>query len=109
MASRSPVQVRRSPKAGEVVEVRIIIGHPMESGQRRNDTGRAHPAQPGQQACVCTYDGGVVFDADIGTGVAANPLFVFWMRATRSGDLRFDWVDDDGVTGDATHALTVVG
>lgn len=107
MASR--VQCKPAqPKAGEVVEVRIIIGHPMESGQRRNDQGERIRRNLVNKL-RCTYDGGVVFDADIGTGIAANPLFVFWMRATRSGDLRFDWVDDDGVTGDATHALTVVG
>lgn len=95
------------PRAGEIVEVRIIIGHPMESGQRRNDQGERIRRNLVNRL-RCTYDGAVVFDADIGTGIAANPLFVFWMRATRTGDLRFDWVDDDGVTGDATHALTVV-
>ena len=96
------------PRAGEVVEVRIIIGHPMESGQRRNDQGERIRRNLINKL-RCAYDGAVVFDADIGTGIAANPLFVFWMRATRSGDLRFDWVDDDGVTGAATYALTVVG
>ncbi len=107
MSSR--VQCRPAqPRSGEVVEVRIIIGHPMESGQRRNDQGERIRRNLINKL-RCTYDGAVVFDADIGTGIAANPLFVFWMRATRSGDLRFDWVDDDGVTGDAVHALTVVG
>lgn len=107
MASRIQCKPAQ-PKAGEVVEVRIIIGHPMESGQRRNDQGERIRRNLINKL-RCSYDGAVVFDADIGTGIAANPLFVFWMRATRSGDLRFDWVDDDGVAGDATHALTVVG
>lgn len=107
MASRIQCKPAQ-PKAGEVVEVRIIIGHPMESGQRRNDQGERIRRNLINKLS-CTYDGAVVFDADIGTGIAANPLFVFWMRATRTGELRFDWVDDDGVKGDATHALTVVG
>jgi sulfur-oxidizing protein SoxZ len=105
MAAR--IQCRPAePAAGEVVEVRIIIGHPMESGQRRNDIGERIRRNVINHI-TCRYDGATVFEADIGTGVAANPLFTFWMRATRSAELRFDWVDDDGVTGEATHSLTV--
>jgi sulfur-oxidizing protein SoxZ len=107
MAAR--IQCRPAqPKAGDLVEVRIIIGHPMESGQRRNDVGERIRRNVINRI-RCTYDGATVFDADIGTGIAANPLFVFWARATRSGELRFDWVDDDGVTGEAVQAPMVIG
>jgi sulfur-oxidizing protein SoxZ len=104
MAAR--IQCRPAqPAVGEVVEVRIIIGHPMESGQRRNDVGE-RIRQNVVNRLTARYDDAVVFDAEIGTGIAANPVVVFWMRATRSAELRFDWIDDDGMRGEA--ALTLV-
>ena len=94
------------PRAGEVVEVRIIIGHPMESGQRRDDQGRRIQRNIINKL-VCRYEGAEVFRVDIGTGIAANPYFIFYLRAGRSGDLVFDWVDDDGVTGNQQLAMVV--
>lgn len=97
-----PAQVR----PGDVVEVRLIIGHPMESGQRRNDQGERIRRNVINRL-TARYDGQVVFSADIGTGIAANPLFAFPIRARRSGAITFEWVDDDGVRGDAAADLVV--
>jgi sulfur-oxidizing protein SoxZ len=103
------IQVKPAqPRAGEVMEVRIIIAHIMESGQRRDDVGNRIQRNIINRL-TCRYDGREVFNARIGSGIAANPYFMFLVRATRSGELVFDWVDDDGETGSETFAITVTG
>jgi sulfur-oxidizing protein SoxZ len=94
------------PRTGEVIEVRIIIGHPMESGQRRDDAG-VRIQRNIITNLTCRYDDAEVFRAELGTGIAANPYFIFYTRATRSGTLAFEWVDDDGVRGAQQLAITV--
>src|SRR2546429_4512374 len=97
-----PPQARR----GELVEVRIVIQHRMETGFRRAPQGERVPRNA-IHSLACRYRGVEVFRATLSTGIAANPFLRFFLRATQSGDLDFWWLDDDEVQGAAKARLNV--
>lgn len=102
------VQVPRQAKRGEVIEIRIAIQHPMETGFRLDDGGRAI-AKNVVNKFACRYNGVEIFRAEMGSGIAANPFLDFFTVADVSGELEFDWIDDEGRTGSERVALTVTG
>jgi sulfur-oxidizing protein SoxZ len=99
------IQLPREAKRGEVIEVRIVIRHPMETGYRR-DAGERVPRNA-IHSLVCRYNGNEVFRATLSTGIAANPFLRFFLRAQESGELAFWWLDDDEKEGTATARLVV--
>jgi sulfur-oxidizing protein SoxZ len=101
-------RVRVPPKAakGEVIEIRAVITHPMESGQRVNEVGKRVPRKIINRF-VCSYNGVEVFAADWFPAVTANPYLSFHTVATESGTLTFTWVDDDGSVYTASAAIEV--
>jgi len=82
---------------GDVFKVRLLVNHPMDSGFQRNVI----------RHLLCTLNGREVFRVEPTTGVAANPLFEFYLRATESGDMLFRWVDDKAYIGELRHTLVV--
>jgi len=99
---RMPEQARR----GELVEVSILIQHPMETGFRRGLNGE-RVARNTLHSFRCRYSGVDVFRATLSTGIAANPTLRFFFVAADSGDVDFWWLDDDEVEGSAKARLTV--
>jgi sulfur-oxidizing protein SoxZ len=99
------IQLPGNAKRGELVEVRIIIQHPMETGFRRENGERVK--RNAIHSFACRYNGTEVFRATLSTGIAANPYLRFFLRAGESGDLEFWWLDDDDVEGTAKARLTV--
>lgn len=102
------VQVPKQAKRGEVIAIRIAIQHPMETGFRLDDGGRAITKNVVNKF-TCRYNGIEIFRAEMGSGIAANPFLDFFTVAEASGELVFDWIDDEGVTGSERVALTVTG
>lgn len=92
--------------AGQPFEVRVQVRHPMETGYRTDDAGRA-VARNVIRRFTCTYGGEVVFAAQLSSGIAANPYLRFFVTARASGALLFEWVDDAGVRGSERAAVTV--
>jgi len=97
-----PANARR----GEAVEVRISIRHAMETGYRRDEMGKAI-ARNCVRSLTCSYNGTPVFAVRMDSGIAANPYFRFFVTARESGEMFFEWVDDDGVRGSERATLTV--
>src|SRR5438876_5345031 len=97
-----PQQARR----GELVEVRTVIQHPMETGFRRAPQGERVPRNA-IHSLVCRYNGTEVFRATLSTGIAANPFLRFFLRATQSGDRDVWWLDDAEVQVSAKARLSV--
>lgn len=87
----APKQARK----GEVIELKAMIAHDMESGFRRDQFGRKVPRDI-LKHFECVYNGETVFAAEFFPAVAANPLLVFYITATDSGTLEFRWVDQQG-------------
>jgi sulfur-oxidizing protein SoxZ len=98
-----PAKVAR----GEPFEVRILIRHPMETGYRTDDIGKAIPRNV-IRTFACRYNGETVFSARLTSGIAANPYLRFFVTARESGELSFEWVDDDGIRGGDRVAVSVV-
>ena len=92
--------------AGEVIAIRTLISHPMESGFRRDATGQVI-ARDILVRFECRFESELVFAADLAPGTAANPYLSFHFRAERSGRLRFLWRDQAGAETREQHALVV--
>jgi sulfur-oxidizing protein SoxZ len=98
------IQISRGVAAGGVLEVRLLVQHGMETGYRQDDVGK-FIARNIIRNLRCLYNGVQVFDADLSSGISANPYFQFFLRATVSGELVVNWVDDDGVQGEARQRV----
>jgi sulfur-oxidizing protein SoxZ len=100
------VRVPRQAKKGEVIEIRTLISHPMETGRHRDAQGQLIPRHI-IHTFICTYNGAEVFRADWHPAVGANPYLAFYTVATESGRLRFEWIDDDGTVYATEAEITV--
>ena len=100
------IQVPQRARRGEIVDVRIVIQHPMETGFRYDALGRQTPRNV-IHTLTCLYGGAEVFRAEMGAGIAANPFLRFFVRARESGEIECRWVDSENVAGIASAHLTV--
>jgi len=100
------VQLPQTARRGEVISVRIAIQHVMETGFRFDVNGRAIPKNVINTLTV-RYNDAEIFRAEMGSGVAANPLLQFYTVAEASGDFVFEWVDDAGQRGTERATLVV--
>ena len=98
----SPARAKR----GDIIEIKTLFAHPMETGYRVGPTGAAIPRDIINRF-TCTYNGEEVFRADLFPAVAANPFIAFFTVATESGELAFSWTDDDGETQTEVRQITV--
>ena len=102
------VRMPAKAKAGEIIEIRALVEHPMESGFRLDNVGKPIPRHI-VDTFTCTYDGREVFAVRLHPAVSTNPYFVFNLVATRSGDVVFTWKDDQGGVATHTARLEVEG
>ena len=102
------VLVPKQARRGEIIEIRIVIQHVMETGYRRDNFGRAI-AKNVINVLTARYNGATIFSAELGSGIAANPYLQFYTTAMASGEIEFSWVDDAGVRGVERAAINVIG
>lgn len=100
------VRVPRSAKAGETVEIKTLISHPMETGLRRNNAGETIPRQIINRF-TCEFNGAMVIDVSVDPGVSTNPYFEFDATVNESGEFKFSWYDDDGSVYTETASISV--
>ena len=93
-------------KRGEIIEIKTLIAHPMESGYRLDNTGAAIPRDIINHF-VCSYNGDEIFRAELFPAIAANPFIAFSTVATESGELVFAWTDDHGKTQTEVRQIIV--
>jgi sulfur-oxidizing protein SoxZ len=93
-------------KRGEIIEIKTLIAHPMETGYRLDSTGAAVPRHIIDRF-VCTCNGEEIFRAELFPAIAANPFIAFFTIATESGELAFSWTDDHGQTQTEIRQMTV--
>ena len=93
-------------KRGELIELRALIGHVMETGYRRTESGSLVPRDIIRQL-VCSYNGAEVFRADFHPAIAANPLISFTTVATESGRIEFRWTGDNDFSATESAPITV--
>jgi sulfur-oxidizing protein SoxZ len=105
--SSAVVSVPARVKRGEVIELKALVRHAMETGFRRTQLGAVIPRDIIRQF-VCLYNGVEVFRAELHPAVAANPLLTFTTVATESGTLEFRWTGDKGFVVTESAPITVV-
>lgn len=104
--ARALLRVPASAARGEVVEIRTLIQHPMETGFRPGPNGRMEPRDI-IRSFTCHYNNRLVFRATLHPAIAANPFLTFTITATESGILAFTWEGDNGFSQTETRTLTV--
>jgi len=106
MSNLARLRLPDSAKRGDVIEVRLLIQHDMETGFRRDMQGRAVPLNVIQDVRVI-YAGEEVFRAELGSGVSANPYLAFPLRVEAGGEVRAEWVDTTGARGSVSATLNL--
>lgn len=100
------VRAPREAAAGEVVSVRCLINHTMESGQRRDGDGNVIPRSIINRF-TCEFNGENVIDVAMEPAISTNPYFQFEALVNESGTFNFTWYDDDGDIYEETADITV--
>jgi len=106
MAAKPRVKVPKTAAAGEIITIKTLISHKMESGQRKDKQGETIPRKIINKF-TCEFNGALVFSADIDPAVSANPYFEFKARVDESGTFKFTWIDDDGTVTETTKDIAV--
>jgi len=105
--ARALINVPAKAGRGQVIEIKTLISHVMETGYRPDSNGKIVPRDIINKF-VCTYNGVEIFRADLHPAIAANPFISFFTVATESGVLAFTWTDDDGKLFTEKANITVV-
>lgn len=107
MANPTPrVRVPAKATKGEIVEIKTLISHEMESGQRKDAAGQVIPRKIITKF-EAKYNGKPVFSADWQSSVSANPYQSFFVKVDESGTLECSWTDEDGSVYRSTSKITV--
>jgi sulfur-oxidizing protein SoxZ len=89
------IKVPQSMKPGEVVEIKTLATHIMETGNRKDAAGNIIPRDI-IHTFTATFAGQEVFSAELGPGIAANPYIAFYLKVPGPGALELVWLDDEG-------------
>jgi len=100
------IHMPASAKPGEIIEVRALIAHTMETGFRPGPDGKPLPRDIIRKF-ECRYNGQQVISADLHPAMSANPYIAFFVRATTSGPFEFTWTGDHAFTQTETKQLQV--
>jgi sulfur-oxidizing protein SoxZ len=106
MAEKPRIKLPKEAKKGEVIEIKTLIAHVMETGLRKDQDGKVIPRKIINKF-TCEFNGKPVFSVDIEPAVAANPYMQFTAKVEESGTFRFTWVDDDGTVTTAEQQIAV--
>ena len=104
--ARTLINVPPKAKKGEVIAIKTLISHEMETGYRHDNVGKAIPRDI-ISLFVCTYNGLEVFRAELFPAIAANPFISFYAVATASGTFEFKWTGDNGFSATESVNITV--
>jgi sulfur-oxidizing protein SoxZ len=104
--ARTLVNVPPKAKRGQIIEIKTLISHIMETGFRHTETGAPIPRDIVTEF-RCTYNGAEIFRADLHQAISANPFITFFTTATDSGTLEFRWIGDNGLEETASAKITV--
>ncbi len=104
--ARALINVPNTAKRGQVIEIKTLISHVMETGFRRTDVGQIIPRNIITNF-VCTYNGDEIFRATLYPAISANPFITFHTIAKDSGTVTLKWTGDNGFEQTASTTITV--
>jgi sulfur-oxidizing protein SoxZ len=97
---------RNEIRKGEFVNVKTLVSHRMETGLRKDPSGKPIPRLI-INTFTCELNGKLVFGCDLESAVSANPYFEFRLKPEESGILTFTWTDDSEARVEATETIKV--
>ncbi len=93
-------------RRGEIITIKTLIQHKMETGFRYTSAGERVPRDIVTELTV-TYDGEEIFHAELSPAIAANPFLSFHTVATQSGTIRLTWSGDNGFSAVSEAPIVV--
>lgn len=106
MAKPPRVKVPKTAKKGDIIQIKTLIPHKMESGQRKDKQGKIIPRFIINKVLV-TFNGTDTLRADLHPAISANPFFSFYARVNESGTFEFTWTDDAGKSVSTSRKIAV--
>ena len=100
------INVPKKAKRGDVIEIKTLMSHIMETGYRHTAAGQVIPRDI-ITSFTCRYNGEEIFRADLFPAIAANPFISFFTVATESGKFDFEWIGDNGFSEKASANISV--
>ena len=100
------INVPRKAKRGEIVEIKTLMSHIMETGYRHTAAGQVVPRDI-ITSFTCRFNGTEIFRADLFPAIAANPFISFFTVANESGKFDFEWIGDNGFSETASASISV--
>ena len=100
------INVPKNAKRGDVIEIKTLMSHIMETGYRHTAEGEVVPRDI-ITSFACRYNGAEIFRADLFPAISANPFITFFTVATESGKFDFEWTGDRGFSATATASIIV--
>ena len=100
------INVPSKAKRGDVIEIKTLMSHIMETGYRHTASGEVVPRDI-ITSFICRFNGKEIFRADLFPAIAANPFMSFFTTATESGKFEFEWIGDKGFSETASASITV--
>jgi sulfur-oxidizing protein SoxZ len=90
-----PMKIRARLQ-GDIADVRVLMAHPMETGQRKGPDGKLVPLHF-IQTITAQLNGKPVFQAEVSQAISRNPVFGFKVKGAKAGDkLAITWIDNKG-------------
>jgi sulfur-oxidizing protein SoxZ len=105
--TRPRIRLPESARVGDIIEIKTLISHVMETGQRRESDGKPIPRFIINNF-KASFAGMEVFEAELHPGISSNPYLVFFMRVPGPGELELTWTDDSGAKVSEKLRLNVV-
>jgi sulfur-oxidizing protein SoxZ len=106
MAEKPRLKLPKEAKKGDVIEIKTLMPHIMESGQRKDKDGKP-VLRKIINTFACEFNGKPVFSANLEPAIAANPYMEYFVKMDESGTFKFTWTDDDGTVTTAEEKITV--
>jgi len=100
------VKVPSKAAAGEVVTIKTLISHPMESGQRKDKDGNLIPRSIINRF-TCDFNGVNVIDMTLDPAISTNPYIEFDAKVDAAGEFKFTWYDDDGSVYEDSKSIEI--
>jgi sulfur-oxidizing protein SoxZ len=97
MSVKPRIKLPDTINLGDVIEVKTLVSHVMETGQRKDKDGKTIPRNI-VNAFTAVFEGKTVFEAKLQPGTSSNPFITFFMKVNGPGELVFTWTDDTGAT-----------
>lgn len=107
MSTKPRIKIPESAKVGDIIEIKTLISHVMETGQRKDRDGKVIPRDI-IHTMTASFAGNEFFKAALHPGTSANPYLHFYLRVPGPGDLEFTWIDDGGAKITEKVKLNVV-